>query len=159
MFNIDEEIKRINNSIFFSNFGINDINDSSIIFVDSLYKIFIEPKEEYFNNNYTKMDWLPSSPTQDDPYYKKIKNPPELINMKKNINKLILEKTRNIDTSLFKCQQHDFSIVAKNALSFSFRQLVVEEYFCLGNNWRKVVNLYYAGHWPFGYYKDKLFII
>ncbi|HCT3783799.1 hypothetical protein I4607_11355 [Proteus mirabilis] len=159
MFDINEELKVINNTNFFVKMGINDIQNENIIFIENVEKVFINPSEIEFRGFYRKTEWLPTSPTQDDPFYIKQDNPKELIDMRMKINKAIMDKTKNLDTNNFISKPHDFKKAARNAISYAYRQYVTEKYFRLGNNWERIVKIYYKGHWPVGVAEEKIIVI
>lgn len=159
MFDINEELKMIKNTSFFANMGINDIQDEDIIFIESVEKVFINPSEIEFRGFYKNTEWLPTSPIQDDPFYKKQNSPKDLINMRVKISKAIMDNTKKLDIDNFIYKPHDFKQAARNAISYAFRQYVTEKYFNLGNSWEKIVKIYYAGHWPVGIAKNKIIII
>ena len=159
MFDINEELKVINNTNFFANMGKNDIQNEDIIFIENVEKVFVSPSEIEFKGFYRKIEWLPTSPTQDDPFYKKQDNPKELADMRIKISKVIMDKTKSLDVNNFISKPHDFKLAARNAIAYAFRQYVTEKYFNLGNSWERIVKIYYKGHWPVGVAKEKIIII
>lgn len=159
MIDITEDLKKIERAKFFSKMGVGDINDDSLIFIENVRSVFIEPSEAEFKGFYKKTEWLPTSPTQEDPFYKKISSPKELLELRKEINKSIMNATKDMNKSYFLSPPHDFSTAARNAICFAYRQFLTERYFNLGNKWKGIVDLYYAGHWPVGYAKDKIILI
>ena len=159
MIDIDEDLKRIENMIFFSRMGVSDINDDRVILIGDVRKVFIEPSDAEFKGFYKKTEWLPTSPTQEDPFYRKQNNPKDLLELRKEVNKCVVNATKEINKSSFISQSHDFSIAARNAICFAFRQSLNERYFRLGSKWEMIVGLYYLGHWPVGYAKDKIIVI
>ena len=58
--NLDYEIERVIKSDFFFKMGVKDIIDN-VIFIKDVNEAFINPTEEAFENLYEKMNWLPSS--------------------------------------------------------------------------------------------------
>ncbi|WP_347253151.1 hypothetical protein [Leminorella grimontii] len=159
MIDIEKEIRKIESAIFFSRMGINDLPDDSIILIESVRKAFVEPTESDFHGYYSLIAWLPTSSTQEDPFYSKKAMPEDLMAMRAKVNKAILLSTRNMKNDPFLCGAHSFSVAARSAIGFAFRQYVYEQYFDLGNLWQRIVDIYYQGHWPVGYAKEKLVII
>ncbi|BBV08022.1 TPA: hypothetical protein ACHWKL_004317 [Providencia stuartii] len=159
MFDINEQLEAINNADFFANMGINDIQDKDIILIENVEKVFVSPSEAEFKGLYRKTEWLPTSPTQDDPFYKKQDNPKELVNMRIKMSKVVMDKTKNLVANNFISKPHDFKQAARNAIAYAFRQYVTEKYFNLGNNWERIIKIYYKGHWPVGIAKEKIIII
>lgn len=159
MIDINKEIEKISSARFFSCMGLHDIDEDHVIHVDDVKKIFIEPTEFHFNGLYKDMKWLPTSPTQNDPFYKKCDNPKDLIELRIQISKHVMDSIKNFNKEIFISPPHDFSSAARNAIGFAFRQLITERYFGLGCKWQMVVSIYYAGHWPVGYTNDKFIVI
>lgn len=159
MFDINEELKLISNADFFANMGKNDILHKDIIFIENVENVFVSPSEIEFKGFYRKTEWLPTSLTQDDPFYKKQDNPKELVDMRIKISKAVMDKTKNLDRNNFISKPHDFKQAARNAIAYAFRQYLTEKYFNLGNNWERIVKIYYKGHWPVGIAKEKIIII
>ncbi|UWS28281.1 hypothetical protein [Erwinia pyrifoliae] len=159
MIDINEEISKISDARFFSKMGFYDIHEDYVILVGDVRKVFIEPSDIDFKGLYKKTEWLPTSPTQDDPFYKKQQNPKDIIELRKEISKHVMHATKEMNKDAFISSPHDFSIAARNAICFAFRQLITERYFGLGDKWKIIVDLYYAGHWPVGYAKDKIIVI
>lgn len=161
MLDLNKEIECIESTSFFSKMGVNDIFDDFIICVENVDVAFsgLISGNDNFQKYYTAIEWLPTSVTQEDPFYPKQVMPKDLIEMRSKINKLILSKTRNMPVDLFVSSPHDFSKAAKDAVCFAFRQYLYESYFDLGNSWRRIVDIYHKGHWPIGYVKEKIVII
>ncbi|MGY5954941.1 DUF4942 domain-containing protein [Kosakonia sp. BK9b] len=159
MVDISEEIERMAQSRFFTSMGVNACNDENIILITDVKKAFVEPSDSDFQGLYKRTDWLPTSPAQDDPFYKKQANPQELMVLRKAINQCAMAATRNMDKSRFMTGPHDFSAAARNALCFAFRQLITERYFSLGHRWEVITHIYCAGHWPVGYAQHKIIAI
>ncbi|MCG8708032.1 hypothetical protein JHU04_001233 [Brenneria sp. 4F2] len=67
--------------------------------------------------------------------------------------------TRELNKADFISSPHDFSVAARNAICYAFRQLITERYFSLGGRWEKITNIYYSGHWPVGFTKEKYIVI
>lgn len=159
MIDITEEIIKISEARFFSKMGLPDLHDDHFIAVGNVRKAFVEPTEIDFKGLYKQTVWLPTSPTQDDPFYKKYNNPKDIIALRKVITKHVMNATKEVNKEPFISSPHDFSTAARNAIFFAFRQLITERYFSLGDKWETIVALYYSGHWPVGYAKDNIIVI
>lgn len=159
MINIDSELTRIKWANFFSNMGLSDIEGNSIILIENVKKVFVEPCYTDFNGYYNDIKWLPTSMTQEDPFYGEISSPKELVDGRIKMNKAVINALRTVSKDRFIFGSDDFSLAAKNAVCFAFRQYVSEKYFNLGNNWAEIIEIYYSGHWPVGYAKEKIIII
>lgn len=159
MIDIDEMLKEIEKSSFFSKMGEVDIQSERVILINNVEKVFINPSNKDFKGLYESTEWLPTSPTQDDPFYKKQKATKELTELRVKVNKAVLNATKTLPKGNFLYPPHDFSQAARNGICFAFRQYVNESYFHLGFRWRDIVSLYYAGHWPVGFSKEKIIVI
>lgn len=157
--NIDAELKRIEESRFFSNMGISLSEEGGIIRIENVRKVFVEPSKLDFQGCYDEVEWLPTSPTQDDPFYELPKPPEELTALRVKINKSVMSATRGLEKGSFLCGSHDFSAAARNGICFAFRQYVSERYYGHGDHWKQIVDIYYKGHWPVGFTKSKLVVI
>ncbi len=157
--NIYDDLKKIQEVKFFSKMGLLDIQEESLILVKNVEKAFINPSDHDFRGLYKDVEWLPTSPTQEDPFYKKKSNPEDLVAARLAINKAILNSTKNISKENFIFEKHDFWQAASGAICFAFRQYIFEKYFDLGDRWAKVVEVYYSGHWPIGYFRNGLVAI
>ncbi|MCH7347736.1 hypothetical protein [Aeromonas sp. MR7] len=159
MVDINEEIKKIENASFFEKMGVDNLHEGDVILIENVRKVFIEPSDDDFKGLYKKTEWLPTSSTQDDPFYEKQVSPKELIELRKEINKRIIIATRDLDKGRFISSPHDFSVSARNAICFAFRQLITERYFSLGSRWERITEIYYSGHWPVGFTKERYIVI
>jgi hypothetical protein len=159
MIDIDEELIKIERGDFFSNMGADGLKDSALIYKGDIRKVFVEPSVFEFGRYYDDVEWLPTSPTQPDPFYNLPKPPSDLVAMRMKVNKAVMAATKNLDKNKFTCVPHDFSLAARNGVCFAFRQYVSEEYYGLGDRWAKIVDVYYKGHWPVGFCKNKLVVI
>ncbi|WP_237150644.1 MULTISPECIES: hypothetical protein [unclassified Pseudomonas] len=159
MIDIDEELIKIERGDFFSNMGTAGLTDSALIYIGDVRKVFVEPSMSEFEGYYDDVEWLPTSPTQPDPFYNLPKPPSDLVAMRMKVNKAVMAATKNLDKNKFTCVPHDFSLAARNGVCFVFRQYVSEEYYGLGDKWVKIVEVYYKGHWPVGFCKNKLVVI
>lgn len=157
--NIDAELQRIASTSFFSNLGRAFPGADALIRIESLRKAFVEPVAADFKGRYGGVEWLPTSPTQDDPFHDMPKPPADLAARRMQVNKAVMAATRHLDRKLFVVDQHDFSTAARGGICFAFRQYVSESHYGLGDQWKQVVNIYYAGHWPIGLAADKLVLV
>ena len=80
--NWDDEIERLIKSDFFFKMGETEQIDH-VIFIKNVNEAFINPTEEAFENLYKKMNWLPSSLSDKDPFYGDLKVPEELVDYRK----------------------------------------------------------------------------
>ncbi|MCF5715940.1 hypothetical protein ACDH53_26515 [Pseudomonas tremae] len=156
---IDAELATIEKSCFFSKMGVLLPDEERIISIENVRKVFVEPSELDFKGCYDEVEWLPTSPTQDDPFYELPKSPKELTELRIKINKAVMAATKSLEKNSFLCAPHDFSVAARNGICFAFRQYVSERYYGLGDHWKEIVEIYYKGHWPIGFTKDKLVVI
>lgn len=159
MIDIDEECKKIESSDFFFNMGSGGAENGRLIYIGSVRKVFVEPSDAEFKGRYDGVEWLPTSPTQPDPFYNIPKPPSDLVAMRMKVNKSVMAATKNLDKSKFLCPPHDFSLAARSGICFAFRQYVSEEYYGLGERWATIIKLYYCGHWPVGFCKNELVVI
>jgi hypothetical protein len=157
--NIDAELQRIASTPFFSKLGRAFPGGDALICIDSLRNAFVEPVAADFEGRYGSVAWLPTSPTQDDPFYDMPKPSTDLAALRMQINKAVMAATRNLDPTLFVVDQHDFSNAARGGICFAFRQYVSESQHGLGDRWKQVVDIYYAGHWPIGVAAGKLVLV
>lgn len=137
---------------FFSNMGKVSVDDNKIIYFQSIQACF----ESSLN-----VEWLPISPTQDDPFYIKQEYPKDLVEMRLVVSKAVIEslKAFPVPDSQFQYDAHNFKIAARNAICYAFRQYLTEKYFNYGDNWERIIQIYYQGHFPIGFYKKKLVVI
>ncbi|HEK0788466.1 TPA: hypothetical protein ACXN3T_002890 [Proteus mirabilis] len=137
---------------FFSNMGKVSVDDNKIIYFQSIQACF----ESSLN-----VEWLPTSPTQDDPFYIKQEYPKDLVEMRLVVSKAVIEslKAFPVPDSQFQYDAHNFKIAARNAICYAFRQYLTEKYFNYGDNWERIIQIYYQGHFPIGFYKKKLVVI
>ena len=157
--NIDAELQRIASTPFFSKLGCALPDAEALIRIESLRKAFVEPVAADFKDRHGSVEWLPTSPTQDDPFYKMPKPSADLAALRMQVNKAVMSATRQLDKTLFVVDQHDFSNAARGGICFAFRQYVSEIHHGLGDKWKQVVDIYYAGHWPIGVAAGKLVLV
>ena len=146
----DEVQHKIQNSVFFSNMGKADLQADNVILFSDLKSLLLSELD---------FMWLPTSPTQDDPFYMKQTPPKLLVEQRVKITRCVMDKVKNLPLTQFRCDAHDFNIAARNAISYAFRQYLSEKYFFLGDNWENIVNIYYQGYWPIGIYHKKIITI
>lgn len=159
MFNLEKELKKIQETAFFKNMGVSCPSDSATIYIKDVNKVFVSPSDMDFRGRYAEVEWLPTSPTQADPFYSFSKNTQELTSLRMAMNKAVMAATKIMDKNQFVARPHDFSVAARNGACFAFRQYAAEQYYDLGDVWERIVEFYYAGHWPVGYFKNGLVII
>jgi len=156
---LNTELEKIASARFFANMGLNDTSMTGVVFINDVREAFVEPSSTESRVLLDKAKWLPTSVTGQDPFYEKRPAPQALIEFRKHINQAVTKATRSLDTSGFSCPPHDFSLAARGAICFAFRQLMTERYFGLGDQWARITALYYAGHWPIGYTKTAIVAI
>jgi hypothetical protein len=155
--NLEAEIDKIIQTDFFTKIGVKEFLGINVILLKDVEQAFVNPTEEVFAGMYKEVQWLPSALTDPDPFYKNVPIPETLLPYRKEIVQLFLKKHRNLNKKLFSFGAYDFTEVAKKAITFAFRQYLVEKQLTLGLYWENIVNVYYSGHWPIGYYKEKIF--
>lgn len=149
--NLNAELEKIASARFFANMGLNDISMTGVVFVNDVREAFVEPSSTESRALLAKTEWLPTSVTEQDPFHEKRPAPQALIELRKHISQAVTKATQNLDPSGFSCPPHDFSLAARGAICFAFRQLMTERYFGSGDQWARIAALYYAGHWPIGH--------
>lgn len=159
MIDINKVLEEIDRASFFSNMGMPDLQNETIILIKDVEKVFINPSDAEFNGLYASTEWLPTSPTQVDPFYKAKTTSKELIELRIKVNKAVLNATKGLPNDKFICSPHDFSQAARNGICFAFRQYITEKYLNLGTRWENILRIYYAGHWPVGFAKEKIIAI
>lgn len=159
MIDINKVLEEIEKASFFSNMGMSDVQNENVILIKDIEKVFINPSDVEFNGLFASTEWLPTSPTQDDPFYKGQTTSKELAELRIKVSKAVLNVTKGLPKDKFICSPHDFSQAARNGICFAFRQYVSEKYLNLGTRWEDVVQIYYAGHWPVGFAKEKIIAI
>ena len=135
MFNVDTEIERISSCVFFKEMGQQGNTSGGLIFLANVGEAFVAPTDSDFIGKYKDTEWLPTSATQHDPFYKFPEFSDELVAIRLRINKAVMAATRGIDTCPFKSGRHDFSTAARNGVCYAFRQYATEQYFAAGDRW------------------------
>lgn len=159
MTDFNELLEDIDRAEFFSNMGNPAIQTETVIFIADVERVFINPSDIEFKGLYMRTEWLPTSLTQKDPFYKNQPVSKELSALRIKINKAVLNATKDLPQEPFICVPHDFRQSARNGICFAFRQYVTEKYLTLGNKWEKIIQVYYAGHWPVGFTEHKIMAI
>ncbi|WP_312352224.1 hypothetical protein [Pseudomonas sp.] len=159
MFDVDELIYEVGRTEFFSKLGCATDLKSGVIYVESIFKVFVEPVESDFEGCYKDLEWLPTSPTQQDPFNVFPKPRKELVDSRLRVSKAVMQSIKSVPKYKFVCGSHDFSIAARNAACFAFRQYVSESYYGDKCVWSKVIDLYFSGRWPVGYSRDRIIAI
>ncbi|MCE0975759.1 hypothetical protein [Pseudomonas putida] len=153
---LTDEIGRAN---FFSKMGGVPDKVENIIYIESVFRVFIEPVESEFLGAYENLEWLPTTPTQDDPFKSFPKPPKDLVDLRLRVSKAVMQSVKKVPKDKFLSGAHDFSLAARNAACFAFRQYVSECYYGEESAWLRIVELYFSGRWPVGYSKNKLIVI
>ena len=158
--NITSEIERIKNTLFFAHMGCSNLHDESVIVIKNVHDAFLNPSYADFQGLYDQVHWLPTSLSEADPFYDPLPQYSEALSQcKKQITQSLMTSVRSIDVKPFQYDGYNFQYAAKNALYFAFRQALVEEYFNLGERWKKIIQLYYLGHWVIGFTQDQYIVI
>lgn len=159
MLDIEKLIDDIARTEFFSNMGKAHDVAEGVIYIERVFRVFIEPLESDFAGGYKDLEWLPTTPTQDDPFSSFPKPPKELVDARLKVSKAVMQSVKGVARDKFVTGAHDFSLAARNAACFAFRQYVSEDYYGGGGVWSKIVELYFSGRWPVGYARDRLIVI
>lgn len=159
MFDIADDVRRINGTGFFSCLGENNLTGSNIIQLNDVRTAFIAPSDAAFQGYYHHTLWLPTAADEGDPFYQRLPAPAALLAARRDINKAVMQATRAIPKTLLRCDAHDFSVAARQAACFAFRQYISERWYADGDKWQRIAEIYYAGHWPVGYAGDCLIVI
>jgi len=159
MLDVEKLIDDIARTDFFSSMGKAPDVVEGVVYVESVFRVFIEPLESDFAGAYKDLEWLPTTPTQDDPFNSFPKPPKELADARLKVSKAVMQSVKGVAKDKFLSGAHDFSLAARNAACFAFRQYVSEVYYGGDGAWSKIVGLYFSGRWPVGYAGDKLIVI
>ncbi|MFQ6572331.1 hypothetical protein [Pseudomonas sp. UM16] len=159
MLDAEKLVDDIARARFFSRMGCAPDLNEGVIYVESVFKVFVEPEESDFHGVYKNLEWLPTTPTQEDPFNSFPKAPKDLVELRLKVSKAVMQSIKEVPKEKFIAGAHDFSVAARNAACFAFRQYVSECYYGSGSVWSRVVDLYFSGRWPVGYSKDKLIVI
>jgi len=159
MLDTEKVIDGIARARFFSEMGCAPGFVEGVIYIENVHRVFVDPVESEFLGVYKDLKWLPTTPTQDDPFNSFPKSPKELVDLRIKVSKAVMQSVKYIPRDKFVSGVHDFSLAAKNAACFAFRQYMSECYYGSEGVWSKVVGLYFSGRWPVGYSKKKLIAI
>ena len=103
MNNIDSLLQEIEGADLFSAIEKADIDLPSVILIPGVGSVFVDPVISAFEGLYDKTEWLPTSTSQEDPFYSKLDVGSELADMRKVITKAVMAATRNCDMSKLAC--------------------------------------------------------
>ena len=159
MLDIEKLIDDIAQTNFFSNMGKAPDVVEGVVYIESVFRVFIEPLESDFAGAYKYLEWLPTTPTQDDPFNSFPKPPKEIADARLKASKAVMQSVKRVAKDKFVSGAHDFSLAARNAACFAFRQYVSQVYYGGDGAWSKIVGLYFSGRWPVGYAGEKLIVI
>lgn len=144
---------------FFSRMGCGSGSENNVIYVKDVFRVFVEPIDSDFHGYYKMIEWLPTSPTQDDPFNSFPKPPKDLVSLRIDVSKAVMRSIKAVSKEKLIVGAHDFSAAAANGACFAFRQYVSESYYGVSGAWSKVAHVYLSGRWPVGYSDDKLIVI
>ncbi|WP_156352029.1 hypothetical protein [Pseudomonas sp. NBRC 111130] len=159
MLDVEKLIDNVARTDFFSSMGKAPDAIEGVVYIESVFRVFIEPLEADFAGAYKDLEWLPTTPTQDDPFNSFPRPPQELVDARLRVSKAVMQSVKNVAKDKFVSGAHDFSLAARNAACFAFRQYVSEVYYGGDGIWSKIVDLYFSGRWPVGYAGEKLIVI
>ncbi|WP_046225662.1 hypothetical protein [Paenibacillus dauci] len=167
MIHLHQELERISEVAFFSSLGQPLAEEFAAklqpelpflhyMQLPDVQETFVQPTLPEWIKLQSAVRWLPSSPTEPDPFYPAMSADPQLLDIRKQIYQAVLRQTRTARPDTLKCRPHDFTTAARQAAGYAYRQYAMERYYDLGSSWQRVIQLYEAGHWPAGYAKDTL---
>jgi len=130
-----------------------------VIYVENVSRVFISPHDLDLPGDIEDLLWLPTSSTQDDPFNHFPAFPTELTALRLKVSKAVMQSIRQAPKSPFIAGAHDFSLAARNAACFAFRQYVTEDFFGNGAVWSEIVELYLSGRWPVGFMNGQIVVI
>ncbi|WP_236235820.1 hypothetical protein [Pseudomonas faucium] len=159
MRDVERLISDVLRASFFSKMGAAPDSASEVIFIEGVFRVFVDPVESQFLGTYQNLEWLPTTPTQEDPFHSFPKAPKDLVELRLKASKAVMQSIKYMPKEIFISGAHDFSLAARNAACFAFRQYVSECYYGSVGVWSRVVDLYFSGRWPVGYSKEKLIAI
>lgn len=118
--------------------------------------VFSKSIDAYHADIAAKMDWLPTSKDQVDPF-----NEDQLRNRLKEKGgeasgkvlefcKIAMKSLRNVDRSKFISGPHDYSEAAIGGALYCSRMAVIEVVLEQPAIWNEIFDLYYVGYWPCG---------
>lgn len=159
MLDMDSFIERIANVAFFAEMGRPGDSVADVVYVENVQRVFIDPVESDFQGLYKYLEWLPTTSTQEDPFNTFPKAPKDLVDIRLRISKAVMQAIKRVPKDKFVFGAHDFSVAARNAACFAFRQYASECYYESGKVWSKIVDIYLSGRWPVGYAEGKIIVI
>lgn len=159
MLDVEKLIYDIARIDFFSSMGKAPDMVEGVVYIESVFRVFVEPLESDFAGTYKDLEWLPTTPTQDDPFNSFPKPPKDLADARLRVSKAVLQSVKRGAKDKLVSGAHDFGLAARNAACFAFRQYVSEIHYGGGGAWSKIVGLYFSGRWPVGYAGGKLIVI
>jgi len=152
-------ISRIADTEFFSRMGCDPDSRDNVIYIRDVFRVFVEPVYSDFHGYYENLEWLPTSPYQDDPFNSFPKPPKKLVSWRIDVTKTVMQSIKVGSTVKFIAGPHDYSLAARDGACFAFRQYISESYYGVSGEWSKVIELYLSGRWPVGYSDTKLIVI
>ena len=159
MLDFEKIIDEVGRASFFSRMGSAPDAIEGVIFIKSVFRVFVEPVDSDYFGAYKDLEWLPTTPTQDDPFKSFPKPPKDLVDLRLGVSRAVMQSVKHVPKDKFLSGGHDFSLAARNAACFAFRQYMSECYYGRDSAWKKIVELYFDGRWPVGYLKDNLIVI
>jgi len=159
MLDVERLISDVLRASFFSKMGAVPDSTSEVIFIESVFRVFIDPVETQFSGAYKDLEWLPTTPTQEDPFHSFPKVPKDLVELRLKVSRAVMQSIKYMPKEVFISGAYGFSLTARNAACYAFRQYVSECYYGSVGVWSRVVDLYFSGRWPVGYSKEKLIAI
>ncbi|MGB5955775.1 MAG: hypothetical protein WBG97_10310 [Pseudomonas sp.] len=123
-----------------------------------MFEVLIGPMAA-LSEIYKDFKWLPTAPSQDDPFNSFSKPSGDLLGRRLEVTRAVMQSTRNLPKDKFVSGAHDFSLAARHAACFAFRQYVSECHYGGESAWSSIVSLYFAGRWPVAYSADKFIVI
>lgn len=120
----DEVQHKIQSTAFFSNMGKAALQADNVILFSGLESLLLSELD---------FIWLPTSPTQDDPFYTKQTLPKALIEQRIKITRCVMDSVKNIPCTPFQYNAHDFNIMPM----ISILQLKMRLVTHFGNTYQK----------------------
>lgn len=127
--------------------------------------VFAESIDAYHAAIAAKMDWLPTSKDQVDPFYgdelrnKLHERGAEASAEVMKFYKQVMKSVRNIDGSKLVSGPNDFSEAAVGAALYCARMTAIEVVIGKPGVWGEIFDLYCAGYWPCGRLPDGAIIV
>ncbi len=105
-----------------------------------------------------EIDWLPTGPSDEDPFYGKQLNAMlaerDMLSkaqaIKKEVRFLVLKATSGKNTPLLKCGPHNLNGAARKTAVEAFARATMEALLEIDASWCYVVRIYSGGWWPCG---------